>query len=260
MKSLNSQDLINLYSNIIDIIHDFYINMNLLNKKQIYTYFQNVKGWFRYYHHKMELSNEAIDHKIYYTDKEFNDLCDNKFEEIRKDIDSVIYFRYKHNFFPQETEKIELLENVKVNDNNKKEINNISEFISINNNDNNIINSKNDNNNEITENDINQDNISNLFFNLENKKTIFMIKLKNNYQKVDLVEKIKDNKYKFEESFYVYHREGQLNRNWYFYIKTKYAISFPFPKYKEFEYNNLEITRKEKRDHIISFGNKVDII
>ena len=234
--------------------------MNLLNKKQIYTYFNNVKKWFKYYHGKMELNNEVIDHKIFYNDKEFDELCDSKFEEIRKDIDAVIYFRYKFNFHPQETERLSLSNNEESNHSLEIERNNDSSIISKDININNISNNNINNNNEITENDLNNENISNLFFNLETRKKIFMIKLNRASDKVDLIETIKINHYKIEEAFYVYDKKENNVRNWYFYIKTKYSVSFPFIKYKKYEYNNLEIARKDKRNHILSFGEKVDII
>ena len=260
MNQLTSLDLVQLYWNIIDIIHDFYTNMNLLNKKQIYSYFQKVKGWFNYYHGKMELNNKVIDHKIFYTDKEFNDMLDSHFEEIRKNIDGVIYFRYKFMFHPEKTERFSLTGNEEINNSNIIERNNDNSIVSNNINIDNISNTNNTNLGDINDKDLDQDNISDIFFNLETKKQIFMLKIKKISDKLNLIEIIKDNKYKFEEVFYIYNRKGQFDRNWYFYIKTKYVIHFPFNNYKQYEYYNLEISRKEKRDHILSFGNKVDII
>ena len=234
-KTMNSNDLYDLYLYITDTMFDFYNNIDEMNTTDIENYFNRIKNFIIKKNGKIILEKAATKKAAEHDEREFSILLDSHKNTIIENIVAIEYHR--------KLKKIKKF--------NKLEINRIEE---------NLITIKpNDLNGTNNNSDLNLNNINvNKIFNEENKrKFVFVIKTDESIKRTDIMNKLKSKKEKYEEFFSVKEKnDGNKLNNYYIYIKCKTVSNFPLKEYKNLEYNMDKVNRNKKRESILSKGEK----
>ena len=232
---MNSNDLYDLYLNIMDIMFDFYNHIDEMTSKDAENYFNRIKYFIIKKNGKIILEKAATKKAAEHNEREFLLLLDQHKDTISENIATVDYHRKLRKIKKFEKLEIESLEterftikSIKTNDNN--------------------------NNNDINFNNIN---VNEIFPEERKRKHVFVLKTDQSIKRNDIMKKLKDKKEKYEEFFSVKETNdnNKLN-NYYIYIKSKTAVKFPLNDYSDLEINLDKINRKKKREEVLSYGVK----
>jgi len=235
---MNSNDLYDLYLNIIDTMFDFYNNIDEMNVTEIENYFNRIKQFIIKKNGKIILEKAATKKAAEHDEREFLILLDQHKNTIIENIEAIEYHRNFKKLRKFDILNIERLENnvISIKPNEIIKTNNNSE----------IILNNNDKNKNLPD---------------ENKrKFVFVIKTDESIKRTDIMNKLKAKTEKYEEFFSVKEKnDGNKLNNYYIYIKCKKLSKFPLKEYKNFEYNMDKVNRNKKRESILSKGEKENI-
>jgi len=232
---MNSEDLYDLYIDIMDVIFDIYNNVDKITYNEVEIYFNKIRKHFIKKNDKILLEKKAEQKGIETTEELFIKNMDNTWNDIKNNIKSIEFYRSKRRY-----REIKHINTITLSDGPK-----VPETI---------------NNNIIDDNLLNKINVDNVFNIKQKRKVVFLLKTDSSIKKQDIINKINDKRNSFEETICVKEKLEQSNlKNYYFYVKTKWPSLFPFKNYKDLEFDVPEINKKQKKSYILSKGERENI-
>ena len=242
---METQDLYDLFIDVMDVFFDFYNNIDDIETKEALIYFNKIKKYFISKNSKILLNKIAEQQHIKTTEQQFIMEMENTMNDIKKNFEIITNNR-----------------KIKRKDDLKSYINNRFKNLSYNKKDDFIIKEESENqmfnnNNDLIPVNIN---INEIFGDEPKKKHVFILKTDSSIKRDDIINKLKSHNEKYNDKFLVKENiENSTLKNYYFYINTKQAVIFPFKNYKELEIKPKDIKRNEKRKFVLKKGDLIKI-
>ena len=232
---MNSEDLYDLYIDIMDVIFDIYNNVDKITYNEVEIYFNKIRKHFIKKNDKILLEKKAEQKGIETTEELFIKNMDNTWNDIKNNIKSIEFYRSKRRYR-------EIKHNNTITFSDEYNIPPIPK------------------DNVIDDNLLNNINVDNVFNPKNKRKVVFLLKTESSIKKQDLINKIKAKRNSFEDCICVKENIENSNlNNYYFYLKTKSPVVFPFKNYKDLEYEEQGVNRNQKKALILSKGEKINI-